>query len=92
MWSSPFAATLAPAVQAQKFAVQQQCEARVQSICAANEAIVDAFLHSLQRPMTAAERHVFLRAQAGLDVPADNQLGLTPHAEAFEDMCAPPVC
>ena len=75
-------------VQAQEASLQERHEAAVQRICAENEAIVDEFLRTLQRPMTPAERHVFLRAQAGLDVPPDNPLGLTPHSAADAVMCA----
>ena len=44
----------------------------------ANEVTLGNFVANLDRPMSADEQHVFLRAHAGLDVPEGNPLNLLP--------------
>jgi hypothetical protein len=83
--------TVTSDVQAHAMAVWEAYEVAVERIRDENEAKVDLFLQRLQRPMTSAEHSVFLRAQAGLDVPPDNPLDLQPHSTAMAAMCAPVV-
>ena len=67
-------------VQVERRAELARYEAALDGIRAANEAAADAFLRTLNRPITPSERDACLRAQAGLDVPEGNPLQLRPHS------------
>lgn len=60
--------------QARWHAQQQELE----EVRKANEVTLGNFVANLDRPMSADEQHVFLRAHAGLDVPEGNPLNLLP--------------
>lgn len=64
---------------------QADCQARwhaqqqeLKEVRKANDAILGNFAANLDRPMSAEEQQVFLRAHAGLDIPAGNALNLLP--------------
>lgn len=65
-------------VQAERQARWKAQQKELEEVRKANDTILGKFIANLDRPMSAEEQDVFLRAHAGLDIPPSNPLNLQP--------------